>query len=57
MARYKDLEWRLPDNNTWDHVKIALLMDIRDEMKMLNRRIDQIRRNTAPKRKKKTSKR
>lgn len=41
-TRFKDLNWALPLSSdslriqSWDHVKIALLMDIRDELKQLN---------------------
>lgn len=64
MARHKDGAWILPDNlTTWDQVKVALLMDIRDELQNLNgllhchnfRRIpahlNAIRENTTKKRK------
>ena len=55
MARYKDANWdfanKLTDN---DHIRIALLMDLRDELKQLNKNMIQqhellqsIRRNTA----------
>lgn len=65
MARYKDGDWQLPSAPgttkiaSWDHVKIAVLMDIRDELKQLNRLLGcpnfteipsvlrEIRRNTA----------
>lgn len=41
MARYKDREWNLPDPKengiwTWQHIEIAVAMDIRDELKKLN---------------------
>lgn len=56
--RHKNAVWAIPDEPTWDQVKIALLMDIRDEIQILNRILnchnflriphvlDQIRRNT-----------
>lgn len=42
MARFKDVEWKLPETAdgraaTWDAVRVAVLMDIRDELKTLNR--------------------
>lgn len=66
MARYRDRDWNLPETlGSYDQVNAALLMDIRDELKTLNRllrcpnfinipsKLDAIRRNTAkPKRKK-----
>ena len=67
MARFKDGNWNLPDVNgaiaTWDAVKIAVLMDIRDELKRLNgllhcsnviaipARLERIARNTSKPRK------
>jgi hypothetical protein len=36
MARKKDVNWDLPENNSLDVVNAALLMDIRDELKRLN---------------------
>ncbi len=37
MARHKDTNWNLPEVATaWEHVQVALLMDIRDELKRLN---------------------
>lgn len=41
MARFKDANWNLTADHTgridsWDGVKIAVLMDIRDELKKLN---------------------
>jgi hypothetical protein len=41
--RHKNGRWDLPTNEangaieSWDHVKIAVLMDIRDELQELNR--------------------
>lgn len=39
--RYASVEWELPETNgkltDWQKVEIAVLMDIRDELKMLNR--------------------
>lgn len=38
MARYKDANWSLSDTTlTWDEAAVAVLMDIRDELKRLNR--------------------
>ncbi len=38
MARYKDVNWTLPEGQigTWQQVEVAVLMDIRDELKTLN---------------------
>lgn len=67
MARNKDLQWNCGDagNVTIEQAHLAVLMDIRDELKRLNgtihchnflaipRKLDEIRRNTAKPRKKK----
>lgn len=38
MARHKDGNWNLGDTvKTWDEAQVAILMDIRDELKKLNR--------------------
>lgn len=37
MARKKDVDWSLPEGNSWDSVNAALLMDLRDQLKELNR--------------------
>jgi len=39
MARHKDANWNLPEGRLeiWDQVHCAILMDIRDELKELNR--------------------
>ena len=37
MARHKDSNWALPDEtNSYDQAHLAVLMDIRDELKRLN---------------------
>lgn len=37
MARHQNLEWNLPDKcGTWTEVQVALLMDIRSELRKLN---------------------
>lgn len=37
MARHKDTEWNLPERfPDWNHAQVALLMDLRDELKQLN---------------------
>lgn len=38
-SRKRNVEWSTPDhpNNTWQHVEVEVLMDIRDELKKLNR--------------------
>ena len=75
MARHKDRNWNLPEitpaadgsrTHSWESIQTAVLMDIREELKMLNRllhcshfvdiprRLERIARNTAkPKRKRK----
>lgn len=70
MPRYKDQEWDLPAGPvgkiaSWEAVKLAVLMDIRDELKRINIRLDcsetlriprylrRIASNTAKPRKKK----
>jgi len=38
MARHKDAEWNLPDKLTdMNHLLLAALMDIRDELKLIRR--------------------
>jgi hypothetical protein len=38
VARHKDADWNLPERlATYDQVEVAVLMDIRDELKRLNR--------------------
>ncbi len=40
MPRHKDANWDLPaDGNTWQHVEIAILMDIRDELQEVRRNL------------------
>lgn len=40
MARkFKDHAW-LPDCTTWEKVAVSILMDLRDELKAINRRLD-----------------
>jgi hypothetical protein len=58
MARHKDIEWSVSDNPTNEQAALAVLMDLRDELKKLNsvfacpnfRRIpwvlDEVSRNT-----------
>ena len=65
MARLKDRDWDLSDPaKSWTEVEVAVLMDIRDELKSLNRllhcanfiaiprKLDQIARNTEKKKRK-----
>lgn len=47
MGRFKDREWDLPHAegdtskiSTWQAVQIAVLMDIRDELQAIRRRLD-----------------
>lgn len=38
MARHKDANWNLSEPAlTWEQAQIAVLMDIRDELKSINR--------------------
>jgi len=41
MARFKDVEWSVEADRSnrvsWDQVQASILMDIRDELKQLNR--------------------
>ena len=73
MARFKNVDWILPDaygpehnQHSWESIHTALLMDIRDELKALNRvlsctgfldiprKLERIERNTRKKTKPKT---
>lgn len=37
MVRHKDADWNLPEKlQAWDQVQVAVLMDIRDELKKMN---------------------
>ena len=36
-TRKKDTNWTLPETATYDSAQLAVLMDIRDELKQLNR--------------------
>jgi hypothetical protein len=42
MARHKNVDWKLPDGpmQNWEQVYTAVLMDIRDELQALNRKLD-----------------
>jgi len=66
MARHKNIDWTLPEHLTvWSQASVAVLMDIRDELKSLNqllncpnairipRILDAINYNTRKTRKKK----
>lgn len=37
MSRHKDQEWNLPATSSYDSATLATLMDIRDELKTLNK--------------------
>lgn len=41
MARYANRDWSLPESglNTWEQVNVALLMDIRDQLRSINARL------------------
>lgn len=63
MAHYRNIDWKLPDLRieTWEQVSVSVLMDIREELRTLNRllncpkftsiprKLDAISRNTAKK--------
>lgn len=67
MARHKDANWTVSDAPTsWDEAMVAVLMDIRDELKAMNtklrvlqcpgflampRKLDRIGRNTERRKK------
>ena len=65
MARHLNANWKLPEKiENWEQVRVAVLMDIRDELQALNdllqcpafkaipRTLEKIERNTKkPKRK------
>jgi hypothetical protein len=66
MARHKNAEWNLPDPvQSWEQVNAALMMDIRYELRRLNRTMEcantqaipgllrDIERNTTKKRRRK----
>lgn len=36
MARKKDVNWNLPEQVSWEGSTLAVLMDLRDELKRLN---------------------
>jgi len=36
MPRKKDVEWNVGEESTFDGAKLAVLMDLRDELKKLN---------------------
>jgi hypothetical protein len=72
VPRFANVEWELPRGSdgriqTWDAVKIAVLMDIREELRAIRARLDcqstlgiprqleRIARNTAKPRKRKAS--
>lgn len=48
MARHKDVDWNLPEGtpagrsttHSWDAIHAALLMDLRDELRAMRRRLD-----------------
>jgi hypothetical protein len=40
VPRHKDSDWDLPDQpNTWEQIAVAVLMDIRDELSEVRRRL------------------
>lgn len=61
MARHKDAYWILEEGGergalSRDQINIALLMDLRDELKKINRTLETIRKNTAKRRRKRKAK-
>lgn len=44
MPRHANVQWNLPEadgtGHTWNSIHAALLMDIRDELQKLNRKLD-----------------
>lgn len=68
MSRLKpNAEWRIPEEYTWEHAALEVMMDIREELRKLNRLLHcenfqdiprtlrYIRSNTAKPRKVKTT--
>lgn len=36
MARHKNVNWKLPEGSvTWEQAQLAVLMDLRDELKLV----------------------
>lgn len=68
MPRRANENWNLPEQITWEHVAIAVLMDIRDELRLIRQtlhcrnfqripaKLDRIGRNTERRRRPKGSK-
>ena len=69
--RHKDVDWTMPDrmsDGTWEQVGIIVLMDIRDELKLLNAmlrcpnfqqipaKLEAIKKNTSKPRERKAAK-
>ena len=48
MSRFKDREWNLPDQIQWAQVPVAVLMDIRDELRAVRRALDPLHRLNCP---------
>ena len=48
MARHKDANWNLSDPIRWDQVPMALLMDIRDELRAVRNALDPLHRLNCP---------
>lgn len=44
-TRKKNWEWNVGEVNTWDGAKLAVLQDIRDELKLENRLLEMIVKN------------
>lgn len=40
MARHKDKAFDIPEQPNWEHATYAVLLDIRDELKALNLRLN-----------------
>ena len=67
MARHDNVNWTLPDETlTWEQASAAILMDVRDELRQLNRllrchnflaipfKLERIARNTTKRRRAKS---
>lgn len=42
MARHKDSNWNIPQEPSYEGARLAVLMDIRDELKAANRTLDSL---------------
>jgi hypothetical protein len=44
MARHKDSDWTLPEQVSWQTANLAVLMDIRDELKTVAAELNSLNR-------------